>query len=129
MQATLTDCTGIDKEIQTLLEEIEVETELTKRCIAENSQTAQDQEEYAARYNGFAERYEKAKAQLEQLRTTKAEWETQAEAIGAFMFEMQELDTLTEFDEKLWLTVIDTVTVHADGRMTFKFQGGTEIEA
>ena len=45
------------------------------------------------------------------------------------MFEMQELDILTEFDEKLWLTVIDTVTVHTDGRMRFKFQGGTEIEA
>ena len=42
IQATLTDCTGIDKEIQTLLEEIEVVTELTKRCIAENSQTAQN---------------------------------------------------------------------------------------
>ena len=129
MQATLTDCTGIDKEIQTLLEEIEVVTELTKRCIAENSQTAQNQEEYTARYNGFVERYEKAKAQLEQLRTTKAEREAQAEAIGAFMFEVQELDTITEFDEKLWLTIIDTVTVHTDGRMTFRFQGGTEIEA
>ena len=128
MQATLTDCTGIDKEIQTLLEEIEVVTELTKRCIAENSQTAQNQEEYAARYNGFVERYEKAKAQLEQLRTTKAEREAQAEAIGAFMFEVQELDTINEFDEKLWLTIIDTVTVHTDGRMTFRFQGGTEIE-
>lgn len=126
MQATLTDCTGIDKEIQTLLEEIDVVTELTKRCIAENSQTAQNREEYAARYNGFVERYEKAKAQLEQLRTTKAECETQAEAIGAFMFEMQELDTLTEF-EKLWLTIIDTVTVHADGRMIFKFQGGKTL--
>ena len=103
-------------------------TELTKRCIAENSQTAQNQEEYIARYNGFVERYEKAKAQLEQLRTTKAEREAQAEAIGAFMFEVQELDALTEFDEKLWLTIIDTITVHADGRMTFKFQGGTEIE-
>lgn len=43
------------------------------------------------------------------------------------MFEMQGLDTISEFDEKLWLTVIDTVTVHTDGRMTFKFQGGTEI--
>ena len=128
MQSTLTDCTGIDKEIQTLLEEIEVVTELTKRCIAENSQTAQNQEEYAARYNGFVERYEKAKVQLEQLRTTKAARENQAKAIGAFMFEVQELGILIEFDEKLWLTVIDTVTVHADGRMTFKFQGGTEIE-
>ena len=127
MQATLTDCTDIDKEIQTLLEEIEVVTELTKRCIAENSQTAQNQEEYAARYNGFVERYEKAKARLEQLRTTKAAREAQAEAIGAFMFEMQELDTINEFDEKLWLTIIDTVTVHAGGRMTFKFQGGKTI--
>lgn len=49
------------------------------------------------------------------------------DAIGGFMFEMQGLDTISEFDEKLWLTVIDTVTVHTDGRMTFKFQGGTEI--
>lgn len=127
MQATLTDCTDIDKEIQTLLEEIEVVTELTKRCIAENSQTAQNQEEYAARYNGFVERYEKAKARLEQLRTTKAAREAEAEAIGAFMFEMQELDTITEFDEKLWLTIIDTVTVHADVRMTLKFQCGKTL--
>ena len=129
IQTTLTDCTGIDAEIESLLEEIDVVTKLTKRCIAENSQTAQNQEEYAARYNGFVERYEKAKAQIERLRITKAEREAQAEAIGAFMFEVQELDALSEFDEKLWLSVIDTVTVHADGRLTFKFQGGTEIDA
>lgn len=128
MQTTLTDCTGIDAEIESLLEEIDVVTELTKRCIAENSQMAQNQEEYTARYNGFVERYEKAKAQVEQLRTMKAKRETQADAIGAFMFEVQELDTLTEFDEKLWLTVIDTVTAHSDGRLTFRFQGGTEID-
>ena len=127
MQATLTDCTGIDAEIESLLEEIDVVTELTKRCIAENSQTVQNQEEYAARYNGFVERYEKAKAQLEQLRATKAAREAQAEAIGAFMFKVQELDALTEFDEKLWLTIIDTITVHADGRMTFKFRGGKTL--
>ena len=99
MQTTLTNCTGIDAEIESLLEEIDVVTELTKRCIAENSQTAQNQEEYATRYNGFVERYEKAKAQLEQLRATKAEREAQADAIGAFMFEVQELDTITDFDK------------------------------
>ena len=52
------------------------------------SQTAQSQEEYIARHNGFMERYKKAKAQLEQLRTTKVDREAQAEAIGAFMFEV-----------------------------------------
>ena len=75
------------------------------------------------------ERHENAKAQLEQLRATKAARESQAEAIGAFMFEVQEPDAHNKFDEKLWLTIIDTVTVHANGRMTFKFQGGAEIDA
>ena len=54
--------------------------------------------------------------------------EVQADAIGAFMFEMQELDALTKLEEKRWLVIIDTVTVRADGRMTFKFQGGSEFD-
>ena len=101
MQSTLTDCSGLDADIESLLEEIDVVTELTKRCIAENSQTAQNQEEYAARYNGFVERYEKAKSRVEELRSIKTERQAQADAIGAFMFEVQELDTLSKFDEKL----------------------------
>lgn len=119
----------LDEEIQSLLEEIDVVTELTKRCIAENSQTAQNQAEYKARYNGFVARYEKAKTRVAELRSIKNARQAQANAIGAFIFEVQELDTLSEFDEKLWLTVIDTVTVYADGRMTLKFQGDTEISA
>lgn len=129
MQSALTNYTGVDEEIQSLLEEIDVVTELTKRCIIENSQTAQNQAEYKARYNGFVARYEKAKTRVAELRSIKNARQAQADAIGTFMFEVQELDTLSEFDEKLWLTVIDTVTVYADGRMTLKFQGDTEINA
>lgn len=125
VQATLTDCTGVDAEIDSLLTEVDVVTELTRRCISENAQSSQNQQEYTARYNGLAERYEKVKAQLEQLRATKTAREAQADAIGAFMFEVQELDVLTEFDEKLWLAVIDKVTVHTNGRMTFRFRSGT----
>lgn len=129
MQTALTNYTGVDEEIQSLLEEIDVVTELTKHCIAENSQTEQNQAEYEARYNGFVARYEKAKTRVKELRSIKNVRQAQADAIGAFMFEAQELDTLSEFDEKLWLTVIDTMTVYADGRMTLKFQGDTEINA
>ena len=68
MQTTLTDCTGIDAEIERLLTEVDVVTELTRRCISENAQSSQNQQEYTARYNSLVERYEKAKVQLEQLR-------------------------------------------------------------
>lgn len=46
-----------------------------------------------------------------------------ADAIGGFMFRLRELDQpLEHFDERLWLEVIDCVTVCRDGLM-FKFQG------
>ena len=44
------------------------------------------------------------------------------------MFELAEYgEPLTEFDDRLWLTVIDTMTVHRDGRLAFRFQTGHEI--
>ena len=44
------------------------------------------------------------------------------------MFELAEYGVpITEFDERLWLTVIDTVTVHRDGQLSFKFQTGHKI--
>lgn len=67
-------------------------------------------------------------ASLENLQKTKADRGTKANAIGAFLSRVQELDAPTELDEKLWVTIIDIVTVHPDGRMTFKFHGSTEID-
>ena len=128
MQAALTDTGSLDSEISALLSEMEVVAELTKRCIEENSTTAQDQATYLERYNGLAERYETAKAKLEKLQAAKAQREAKAEDIGGFMFELAEYgDPITEFDDRLWLTVIDTVTVQRDGQLTFKFQTGHEM--
>ena len=130
MQAALTDTGPLDSGISAFLSEMEVVAELTKRCIEENSTTAQDQAAYLERYNGLAERYETAKAKLEKLQAEKAQREAKAEDIGGFMFELAEYgESLTEFNDRLWLTVIDTVTVHRDGRLTFKFQTGHEITA
>lgn len=127
MQNTLTDCEGIDSQIAELEQEIEVVTELTKRCIAENARASLSQTEYNTRYNGLLQRYNTASVNLENLQKTKADRETKADAIGDFIFRVQELDALTEFDEKLWLTTIEKVTVHTDGRMTFRFQCGVEV--
>jgi site-specific DNA recombinase len=129
IQTMLTDVSSIDTEIAALIQEIEVITELTKKCISENSQSVQSQEEYARKYNAYVERYEKAKAKLDRLEQQKVERLTKADAIGGFMFELSERnETLTEFDDRLWLTVIDKVTAYHDGRLVFKFQNGSEIE-
>ena len=129
MQSHLTDCSAIDDELEELRQEIEVVTELTQRCIQENARSAQSQEEYTKRYNGYVARYDAAKAKLDTLQKKKAQRLAQADAIGAFMFELSERkDIITEFDERLWLTTLAKATSYRDGRLVFTFQNGIEIE-
>ena len=127
MQDALTDCVGIDKNIAELERETEAVAELIKSGIAENAQTALRQNEYNVRYNELVQQYNMMVTNLESLRKAKADRESKADAIGEFIFRIQELDVLTEFDEKLWLTTIDKVSVYADGRLVFRFQSGVEI--
>ena len=129
MQSHLTDCSAIDVELEELRQEIEVVTELTQRCIQENARNAQSQEEYTERYNGYVTRYDAAKAKLDALQQKKERRLAEAENIGGFMFARSERDCkLTEFDEGLWLAVVDMATSFHDGRLVFTFQSGTEIE-
>ena len=55
-------------------------------------------------------------------------YHNKADAIGAFMFRLREMDQLPEhFDERLWMDTVDRVTVFKDGGMLFKFQNGSEL--
>lgn len=44
-----------------------VVTELIQQCITENARIAQNQEDYEKRYNALAERFDKAKAWLDEV--------------------------------------------------------------
>lgn len=125
----LTDTKEIDREMSELLRELEVVTELMKKCIAENSSSAQDQEEYTERYNSYVDRYEKAKSRYDELEQQKENKLSKRKTIDRFISDLSKRDELlTEFDNCLWLTVVDTVTIRKDGTLVFKFNDGTEIE-
>ena len=130
IQTVASDCTAIDTEITSLLQEMEVVSELTRRCVEENSRTAQDQTEFESRYNGFVTRYETASTRLQELRKKRQELDTTYTEIGGFMFEITEMqEPVQEFDEALWRATIDRVLVKTDGALIFRFRGGIEIAA
>lgn len=130
MQDALTDCTEIDKELEALTAELTVVAELTKRCIEDNSRNAQDQAEYASHYNGLVDRYESAKAKMEELQCKRTERQDEADRIGAFMFTLHEMETAAqEFDPKVWLVAVNHATVHSNGKITFHFTSGVEIDS
>ena len=125
----ITDTAAIDAEMDTLLEEITLVTELTRKCVSENSAASQNQEDYAARYNGYVDRYEKAKARYDELAGQREEKEAKGRAIARFLSGLAgQTDLLTEFDDSLWLTSVDRVTVRNDGVLVFRLYNGCEYE-
>lgn len=107
---------------------MEIVAGLTKKCIDENSTTAQDQDKYAERYNSYVERYEKAKARCDGLVAVRKEKQTRAGAIDRFIAELRKRDELLAvFDNRLWLTVLDYAEVQRDGTLIFHFCDGTAV--
>ena len=121
-RAVLTDTSSIDTEMEELQRELEVVAGLTKKCIEENSSSAQNQEEYTARYNGYVDRYEKAKDRHNALTALRKEKLSKAKAIDRFLATISKReDLLTEFDNRLWLSLVDYVEVNRDGALAFSF--------
>lgn len=47
--------------------------------------------------------------------------------MGEFLFTVRGLDLLNiEFNEVLWQTTVEMVTVYGDGRMVWRFRNGCE---
>ncbi len=129
MQTELTDPSIIEAKLSELYQEMDVVTELTRKCVEQNSQSAQSQEEYIARYNAIVKRYDAAKTKAEALQRKRADRMAQADAMGGFMFELSERDNaLTEFDDRLWIATIEKATAYHDGRLVFTFKNGLDIE-
>ena len=126
----LSDTADIDEKKAALLQELEVIAELIQKLIQENATTAQDQNEYLARYNGYVERYESAAEKLKTLEQDILVRQARADGFADFLRIFKGVESkLLDFDEKLWVLTIDKVKVMTDGTLHFIFQNGADIVA
>ena len=109
--------------------ELEIVSELTRKLIAENATTVMQQEEYNRRYDALAQRYRDAEDRARELQSQKVTRRFQADVIESFMNEIRAFDDSlpVKYSDRLWLNLIDRVTVYEDGRLVFRFKNGTEI--
>jgi len=128
MRSVLNNCTALDAEIDSLNEEIQVVAGLVSQCIKENATTEQSQEEYTRKYNRLVKRYEKATARLK-AETEERERRMQRDReLRTFIGSIEKQPLVLEtWDEGLWITLLDTATVHSNNSITFLFKNGTEI--
>ena len=124
----IADTAGLNKEAAALTEERDVVSELIRKCVENNASTPQDQESYRQKYEGLAARYETAHERLTEIAVEKQDRAARKERIVRFLDTLRKADgLLTEFNESLWRTTVDRVTVHTATEMTFTFRDGGEV--
>lgn len=85
IQKMLCDNSELEAKCDALQEEIAVTVELTQNAVAENARVAQDQDDYNKRYNALVERYDRLKAQYDEVSTAISDNEARYEQMGRFI--------------------------------------------
>lgn len=99
-----------------------------RRCIEENTRSAQDQDEYDRRYDELADKLKLLNNMVAETEEEILELKARKEKICRFLDELQKTDTLvTEFEESLWHATVDSVKVGTDKTLNFLFKDGTKI--
>ena len=123
-----TDTEGIDTELERIHGEIEVVTELTRKCIDNNAHVAQDQEVFKKQYEAYSRRFEALSGTYESLTRKRALLIQRADSFRLFISTLKKQQTsISAFDDILWQTTVDQVTVQRDGTLHFSFYNGAII--
>ena len=127
----LTDAGGLEREMERRQAVQDVVSQQMSRMIHENAEVAQNQAEYSARLQPLEERYEVLKGIMIKTREAVSEQTGRHRKLEAFMGELREHSLLTAFDERVFLGMVEQITVFkgvskGEKRLVFRFKDGTE---
>ena len=122
------DTAKLEAESKRLMREMQVLSDMVQSCINENARIAQDQTDYQKRYDELVSRYDVTKAKYDTAEQGIKKRRAKAERLDAFVTAIKEQGTVvTEFDEGLWGTLVDFMTVYSKEDISVTFKDGTEI--
>ncbi len=130
IQETYSGTAGMEEELHSLDERLNREADAVQELIAQNARVAQNQDEYSVQYDALAAKYEATKAQRDALASEIRQKGIRWREFERFISELEKLpDMVTEFDEALWGSLVETVTVYGKEDIRFLLPCGTEIKA
>ena len=122
------DTAAVDAELAEIENEIEVVTELTRKCIEENAHQAQNQEEYQRQYDAYTERFESLQKRHSELICERTLLLSRADSFRLFIGILKKQPgAIAEFDDRLWQTTVKQVIIQSDGLFKFVFQNDSII--
>ncbi len=117
----LTDTTEIEKEINKINEELLVVVELATKAIKESSKLDNSNE---TKYQNLVDRHESLSLKLNRLTKEKTDKENKATKLKLFLSVMNKSeDKLSEWNEDVWMLMVESGIVNRDKTIIFKFNG------
>ena len=124
----LCDETDLIEKQERLLAEMDVMESLMHKAVMENAATAQDQEVYAKRYDDLAAKHTKLKKQYGESQAERQARQDKAQILESMIESLRCAESaVIGFDEKLWNTTVNHVTVNRDDTLVFTMRDGREI--
>ena len=126
---SISDTSALNTKIEKTIQEMSNTSALNQMHIQNNIVTARNKEEFDRRHDELVQQYESQKTIYEKLMQKKSNQQNKVKQLQ-LVLHLEKADTpIDTFDENLWRTMIEKVTIFHDNRMFFQFLDGTEIEA
>jgi len=120
----------LDQRLRELDDRLNTEAEAVQELIAQNARVALNQDDYNAAYDAAVSRYEATKAEREKVAADIRQRGIRRREFERFITELEKLpEAVSEFDEALWGSLVEYVTVGKDKTMVFTLIGETGTSA
>lgn len=81
-------------------------------------------------YHALVERYDRLKAQYDEVSTAISDNEARYEQMGRFITVLKDQEgVIAEFDDALWSSLVEKMVVKSKADVTVVFKDGTEMKA
>lgn len=128
IRQTLCDTAELDAGMQQAQDEMTVVAGLMQAHIKKNASVAQSQTDYAAETERIEKRYNDALERYTALEAEKAKRIRKNKELKTFTKTLKQQPlVVAEWNERLWITLLDTATVSRDGNIMFRYKSGVEI--
>lgn len=130
IQAAYSGIGDLEPRLRDLDGRLNREADAVQELIAQNARVAQNQDEYNARYDEMVDRYEAARAERDQVASEIRQRGIRRREFDRFIATLESLpETVAEFDEALWGSMVEHVTVYGKDDLRFMLPCGVEIRA
>lgn len=128
IRQTLCTIVELDAGMQQAQDEMTVVAGLMQAHVKQNASVAQSQVDYAAKTERIEKRYNEALERHTILEDEKAKRIRKSKELNAFTKTLKQQPLVVdEWNERIWITLLDTATVNRDGSILFRFKSGVEI--